>query len=50
MAANNEHIEIFYFPSYSPERNPDEYLNNDLKTSLGMRKAPRERVDLEGNL
>lgn len=50
VAANSERIEIFYLPSYSPERNPDEYLNNDLKTSLGMRKAPRDRDDLEGNL
>jgi len=24
-------IEIFYLPSYSPDRNPDEYLNCDLK-------------------
>lgn len=24
-------IEIFYLPAYSPELNPDEYLNCDLK-------------------
>ena len=24
-------IAVFYLPSYSPELNPDEYLNNDLK-------------------
>lgn len=26
-----EKIEVFYLPSYSPELNPDEYLNNSLK-------------------
>jgi transposase len=27
-------IEVFYLPSYSPELNPDEYLNNDLKSRV----------------
>jgi transposase len=27
-------IEVFYLPPYSPEINPDEYLNRDFKTSL----------------
>ena len=27
-------IELFYLPSYSPEKNPDEYLNCDLKQGL----------------
>ena len=33
----NEHqsmIQVFYLPSYSPELNPDEYLNCDLKTGV----------------
>jgi transposase len=28
---NKNEIEVFFLPSYSPERNPDEYLNCDLK-------------------
>jgi transposase len=28
---HEEEIEVFYLPAYSPELNPDEYLNNDLK-------------------
>ena len=28
---HHEEIELFYLPPYSPELNPDEYLNNDLK-------------------
>lgn len=29
-------IEVFYLPPYSPELNPDEYLNRDLKTNLRL--------------
>ena len=32
--AHKEEIAVFYLPSYSPEMNPDEYLNNDLKTRV----------------
>ena len=28
-------IRLFHLPPYSPEYNPDEYLNNDLKHNLG---------------
>jgi hypothetical protein len=28
---NKNHIELFFLPSHSPEKNPDEYLNCDLK-------------------
>ena len=31
LADNAEKIEVFYLPSYSPELNPDELLNADLK-------------------
>ena len=31
LAENAEKIEVFYLPSYSPEFNPDELLNSDLK-------------------
>ena len=33
-AKRPEQIELFYLPSYSPELNPDEYLNRDLKKQL----------------
>ncbi len=39
LEANKERLSLFYLPSYSPDRNPDEYLNGDLKSELG-RKAP----------
>lgn len=31
LAKHKDKIEVFYLPSYSPELNPDEYLNNSLK-------------------
>lgn len=31
---NKDRIEVFYLPSYSPELNPDEYLNADLKHNI----------------
>jgi transposase len=34
LEKHREKIEVFYLPSYSPELNPDEYLNRDLKLSV----------------
>ena len=34
LGKNKENIEVFYLPSYSPELNPDEYLNGNLKCEL----------------
>lgn len=34
LAQNADRIEVFYLPSYSPELNPDELLNADLKHSV----------------
>lgn len=36
-------IEVHYLPSYSPDLNPDEYLNCDLKTELAKRPERRQR-------
>lgn len=50
VAAHREQIEIFYLPAYSPEMNPVEYLNNDLKGQVNAagladdRPALHERV------
>ncbi len=35
--ANQSQIEVHYLPPYSPELNPDEYLNNTLKKQLSNR-------------
>ena len=34
LEKHTEQIELFFLPSYSPELNPDEYLNGDLKTGV----------------
>jgi len=44
---NSENIEIFYLPSYSPELNPDEYLNGNLKSKVHSGTPIRNREDLE---
>ena len=41
LEKHHDEIEIFYLPSYSPELNPDEYLNADLKA--GVRSAAPSR-------
>ncbi len=50
LAQNTHRIELKYLPSYSPERNPDEYLNGDLKGALGRMPPPASREQLEANL
>jgi transposase len=47
---NSKKIEVFYLPSYSPERNPDEYLNCDLKYGLSDTPAPKTQEQLKENL
>ncbi len=48
--SNSERIELFFIPSYSPELNPDEYLNRDLKTNVHLSKAPRDLKQLKTNV
>jgi len=40
-------IEVFFLPSYSPELNPDEYLNCDLKTGVHSGTPARTRDQLK---
>lgn len=47
---NKSKIELFYLPSYSPDRNPDEYLNCDLKYGLSEKPAPKNQEQLLDNL
>jgi hypothetical protein len=43
---HNEQIELFFLPSYSPELNPDEYLNCDLKGGVHSASPARTKVQL----
>ena len=49
LAKNTEKIEVFYLPSYSPELNPDEYLNCDLKAGVYSRAPARSGDELKAN-
>jgi transposase len=39
LASRKQDIEVFYLPPYTPQANPDELLNRDLKTELRTRPA-----------
>ena len=47
---NKSRIEAFFLPSYSPERNPDEYLNCDLKQGMSIKPSPKSQEKLEGTV
>ena len=46
LEENRDKIEVFYTPTYSPDLNPDEYLNNMLKQSVHSGTLPRSKKDL----
>jgi transposase len=48
--ARPERIELFFLPRYSPERNPDEYLNNDLKGSVNATGLPHDKQELRSHI
>ena len=43
-------LRLFFLPGYSPELNPDELLNQDLKTNAVGRQRPRSAPELVGNV
>lgn len=47
LEEHREQIEVFHLPSYSPELNPDEYLNGNLKNKVHSGTPVRNRGDLE---
>jgi transposase len=46
VAEHSDQIELFYLPSYSPQLNPEERLNADLKQELGKRVPVRTKAKL----
>ena len=44
---HSESIELFFLPSYSPELNPDEYLNCDLKAGVHSGTPSRNSSQLK---
>jgi transposase len=47
LEGKERQIEVHYLPPYSPEANPDEILNRDLKTELRMRPAAKDSDELK---
>lgn len=47
VAKHAEKIELVFLPAYSPELNPDEYINGQLKAELRKLPPPRDRETLE---
>jgi transposase len=43
-------LELFYLPGRAPERNPDEYLNNDLKGNVHKESLPDSKQELRGQV
>ena len=43
-------IEVFYLPSYSPELNPNEGVNADIKQAVPRRAPARSRQELKRNV
>lgn len=43
-------LRLFYLPPYSPQLNPDEYLNNDVKSNAVGRKRAQNKMELERNV
>jgi transposase len=50
VEAHRNQIEVFYLPAHSPELNPVEYLNNDMKGAVNEAGLPPDRPTLQGRL
>ena len=50
LADKTDRIEVFPLPKYAPERNPDEYLNCDLKANINTDGLPKDREELQRKL
>jgi transposase len=50
LAEHQEQIEVEWLPRRAPERNPDEYLNNDLKGRVNEAGLPHDKEELRGHI
>lgn len=50
LSAHAHQLELYFLPGYSPELNPDELLNQDVKTNAVGRRNAATPQELEGNL
>ena len=50
LAGRRARLEVFYLPGYSPELNPDQYLNQDVKSNAVGRRHARDQQDMIANV
>jgi transposase len=50
VEAHRDRIEVFLMPPHTPEYNPDEYLNNDLKGNVHEAGLPGDREELRARV
>lgn len=50
LKKNSHRIKVFFLPSYSPELNPDEMLNQDVKGNAIGRQRPYTEAEMISNL
>ena len=46
LEGHKERIELYYLPPYSPDLNPDEHTNADLKYGVGSKHPKRDKESL----
>jgi transposase len=50
LEKNKKRIELFFLPPYSPELNPQEYVNQDVKTNIIGKKRPINKAQMKNNV
>ena len=50
LKEKEEHIRLFFLPGYSPELNPDEKLNQDVKSNAVGRQRPHNQKEMIGTV
>ncbi len=50
LARHAAQIELFFLPGYSPDLNPDEFLNQDVKSNALGRRRPATRSEMIANV
>jgi len=50
LEAQKDRIELFFLPPYSPELNPQEYVNQDLKTNIIGKTRPINQAQMKSNV
>jgi hypothetical protein len=50
VARHRRQIRLVFLPGYSPDLNPDDLLNQDVKTNAVGRRRPRNKTEMVGHV